>query len=105
MNGNHIKKINRYINTLKTVELFLKNDKYAYQIGNELKISASCVKKYLNDPMIEVLLGSDIAQEIRTKLDNNEHKGQLLGSENYVSNNEAVKLCNGEFCGSIPKVR
>ena len=65
MNGNDIKKIDRYVNTLKVVKLFLQNDKFAYEIANDLKISPSCVKKYLNDPMIEVLLGSDIAQEIK----------------------------------------
>ena len=104
MNGNDLKRINRYINTLKTVKLFLENDKYTYEIGEELGISASCVKKYLNDPLVETILGSEVAKEIRKKLDYNEHKGQLRGSENYVLNNEAIKLYNGEFCGSIPRI-
>ena len=104
MNSNDEKRINRYINTLKTIKLFLTKDKYAYEIGEELGISASCVKKYLNDPNIELLLGSDIANEIRKKLEKNETKGRQLGSENYVKNNEAIKLDNGEFCGSVPRI-
>lgn len=104
MNGNNLKRIDRYINELEVIKYFLENDYYTYQVAQHFNISPSCVKKYLNDPNIGILLGEDVVLEIRKKLDNNEHKGQIRGSENYVLFNEAIKLPTGEFCGSIPRI-
>lgn len=105
MKNNDIAHINRIINILNTVKMFLQNDYYIYELAEELNFSKSCIQRYLNDPIIEKILGSEIVVEIKEKINGNLQNGRLKGSENYVINNEAIKLENGKFCGSFPKKR
>ena len=104
MNNKDIKKIDRTINILHVVKLFLEGNYYIKDISNITGYSTSCIQRYLNDPIIKEILGSTIEEEIQNKLSKNLVNGKKKDAENYVLNNEAMKLENGKFCGSFPRV-
>lgn len=104
MNNNDIRKIDRTINILKVVKLFLENNYYIKDISMETGFSTSCIQRYLNDPIIIKILGEEINNEIQEKLNKNLYNGKKKGALNYVLNNEAMKLENGKFCGSFPRM-
>ena len=96
--------LNRKINVLKAVLLFLKKKCFIKDVASELKLAPSCIQRYLNDPIIKEELGEEINSEIQEVLCNNLNKGRIKGSENYVLHNEAIKLENGKFAGSIKRM-
>ena len=104
MNNKDIKKIDRTINILNMVKLFLSNDYYIKDLSEETGFSTSCIQRYLNDPIIKEILGEGINKEIKEKLSDNLSNGKRKGAENYVLNNNAIKKVDGKFCGSYPKI-
>lgn len=98
-------KLSKKINILKATLLLLKNECFINEISKKLNLSTSCIQRYLNDPIIEEELGKEINLEIQEVLSNNLNKGRYKGAEHYVDNNKAIKLENGQFCGSTPKER
>jgi len=94
--------LTKKINVLKSV-LLLSKGYFIRQIAEELNLSTSCIQRYLNCCIVDEL-GSDIKIEVENTLKHNLQKGKMLGSENYVLNNEAIKLENGKFSGSIKRM-
>lgn len=97
-------KLSKKINILKATLLLLKNECFINEISKKLNLSTSCIQRYLNDPIIKEELGEEINLEIQEVLGNNLNKGRKKGSQNYVINNDAIKLSNGKFHGSKKRI-
>lgn len=97
------KNIIKKINILKAILLLINKNYYIKDIADELNLSTSCIQRYLNDPFIDEV-DIFLKEEIKNKLQKNMIKGNINGGEQYVLFNEAIKLSNGYFCGSIKRI-
>lgn len=97
------KNIIKKINILKAILLLINKNYYIKDIANELNLSTSCIQRYLNDSFIDEV-DIFLKEEIKNKLQKNMIKGNINGGEQYVLFNEAIKLSNGHFCGSIKRI-
>ena len=93
----------RKIKIFKAVQLLLTKKYFIKQIAQELNTSSSSIQRFLNNPIIEEELGEEVTEEIKKILISNLYKGKIIGGTNYALNNEAIKIENGHFAGSIRK--
>lgn len=91
----------------KVVNLFLSEDNLTINdISKITGIASSSVQRYLHDPFILEIFGTDAEQilsEIEMKLKQNSDNGRILGGQVFSNNNTSLKDENGHFIGSIKK--
>lgn len=82
----------------KVVYFFLNHPSASMEdVSRETNISSSSVQRYLNDPYVEILIGSNIALEIKERLQNNKLLGKQKGGIISTNKHQTPRDNNGKF--------